>query len=85
MTVVMAPDLIDPFHKAIHAKLMEERSNRIIGLAAGSAAKITEDTQTVAEKYAAQVSYIKALEDVMEICKQLERERYGERPGREEE
>lgn len=74
-----APDLIDPFHRSLYGRLQEVLTDRITQLAGGSAGKITEDTQTVPEKYAAQVSYIKALQDVLAICEELERDRYGAR------
>lgn len=77
--MVTAPDLIDPFHRTLYAKLIEQLERRTAELATGSAATILGDTQTVAEKYAAQVGYIKALHDVLEVCEELERERYGQR------
>lgn len=81
-----APDLIDPFHRALHRRLAADLEERILNLAAGSAAQNDSDTKSVAEKYAAQVAYIRAIQDVMGICEELERERYGDRPkGKEEE
>lgn len=77
----MRSDLIDPFHRALEAKLREELDTRITALARGSANAYVSDTQTVAERYAAAVSYILALEEVLKVCMDLERERYGDRPG----
>lgn len=73
----MAPNLIDQFHRAIYAKLSEEISRRMIQLAEGSAKTIQGSDATVAEKYAAQVSYIEALNDVLDMCQQIENDIYG--------
>jgi hypothetical protein len=81
---MVAPDLIDPFHRQLYNKLDQEIQERVIALSEGSALKITDDRQSVTEKYAAQVSYIKALRDVLEICKELEQDRYGSRPRQAE-
>jgi len=53
----------------------------MVELASGSARSIQGADGTVAEKYAAQVSYIQALNDVLEKCKEIELEQYGARPG----
>lgn len=79
----MRSDLIDPFHRALEARISEDRTNRILALASGSA-KVHGPGETVAERYAAAVSYIHALEEVLKLCMELERERYGERPGADE-
>lgn len=70
------PVLIDPFHRALYGALSVELDNRIHDLASGSAAAIVEQNATVAENYAAKVSYIKCLKDVLEKCAEIERERY---------
>lgn len=72
-----APELIDPFHRALYGRLKQKLEACIEGLASGSAASALDDPATVAEKYAAQVAYIKALNDVLEVCEELERDRYG--------
>lgn len=77
------PDLIDAFHRVLYGKLTEQLERRVNELASGSAATILGDTQTVAEKYAAQVGYIKAFYDVMGICEQIEQDRYGARKKEE--
>lgn len=75
------PNLIDPFHRSLYAVLSEDIDRRMIELASGSATSIQGAAETVAEKYAAQVSYIRALNDVLEKCKEIELEQYGARPS----
>jgi hypothetical protein len=75
------PDLIDPFHRQLYGQLSEEIANRTAQLAAGSAAKIVDGATTVAENYAAQVSYLIALNRVLDLCQEIEIERYGGRPN----
>ena len=72
-----APELIDPFHRRLREELVERIATRVNNLAAGSAARAVDSVTTVAEKYAAQTSYLQALNDVLELCKELDRERYG--------
>lgn len=79
----MSADLLDPFHKAIHNKLSEDIQARKDALASGSAKVRQDDTATVAEKYAAAVAYIMALEQVLAYCMELEQDRYGTRPKAE--
>ena len=74
-------DLIDPFHRNLYAVLSEDIDRRMIELASGSATSIQGAAETVAEKYAAQVSYIRALNDVLDKCKEIELEQYGARPS----
>ena len=71
------PSLIDPFHRQLYPILMGELAERKDKLAAGAAARIQNDTHSVAENYAAQVAYIKALEDIIQRCAQLERDMQG--------
>jgi hypothetical protein len=61
-------EISDPFHRRLYTLLTQELANRMTDLANGSAARISEDTASVGEKYAAQVAYIKAMNDVLEIC-----------------
>lgn len=75
-----APDLMDPFHRELYKRLVEEINDATVSLAGGSAAQVLGDTITVAEKYAAQVSKITTYRKVLEICEDLEQERYGGRP-----
>ena len=79
----MPPSLHDPFHRALHAMVAKTIDDRMVNLARGSANSIEGAVQTVAEKYAAQVSYILALQDVLGWCEELEREQYGLRPSEE--
>lgn len=79
------PNLVDPFHRALYAVLVKELENRMGQLAEGSACTNTNDTQTVAEKYAAQVSYIKALHDILEKCEELEADLFGTKQKRKDE
>jgi hypothetical protein len=68
---------IDPFHRQLYESLQAKLEHRITQLAAGSASSIAGDAASLAEKYAAQVSYIKALQDVIEECASLEAVMYG--------
>ncbi len=77
--------IIDPFHRALNAALTDLVNDRMISLARGSASRTETDTATTAEKYAAQVSYIQAIHDVLDKCEELEREQYGKRAGQPEE
>lgn len=77
----MADSIIDPFHRDLYGALTEEIDKRMTALASGSAVKVAEDTTSTAEKYAAQTSYIQALTDVLEKCKDVELARYGARPS----
>ncbi len=79
----MPPSLLDPFHRALHTQVSKTIDDRMVNLAQGGAASIEGSAQTVAEKYAAHVSYIKALSDVLGWCEELEREQYGLRPSEE--
>ena len=76
-------DIVDPFHRTLHNLIAEKLSDRMAGLATGSASAIQGSTATVAENYAAQTSYIKALNDVLGWCVELELEQYGKRPTAE--
>lgn len=68
----MVDQILDPFHRALASLVNEEIAKRQYNLAHGSASRITEDMASVAEKYAAQASYIEALESVLDLCKQVE-------------
>lgn len=74
-------DIIDPFHRQLRAVLDEDLTRRIVALSEGSAARVAGGVEEVAEKYAAQVSYIKALRDLIEKCEELEKEIYGPKPA----
>ena len=67
------PTIINPFHRDLFNALAPDIENRMISLASGGA-------QTI-EAYREQCGYIRALNDVLSKCQELERERYGKRPG----
>lgn len=73
----------DPFHRALASLLEEEIEAAKERLASGQAARITEDTASVGEKYAAQVAHIRALRSVLDLCHQVEinQETMGPRPA----
>ncbi len=73
-------EITDPFFRSIFDKLTPEIDRRMIELAAGSAGTITGDTKTVAEKYADQTAYLRALNDVLKVCAEIELDRYGAKP-----
>lgn len=73
------PSLIDPFHRSLHERLTTMLQDRVSRLAQGSASQMIGSQSSVAENYAGQVGYIQALRDVLDVCDDLERERYGDR------
>ena len=73
--------IVDPFHRAIHDRLSDEIDKRMVAMASGSAVRTESDQVSTAEKYAAQCAYLQAFNDIIDICKQIELERYGPRPG----
>ena len=77
--------IIDEFHRAIAMKIQDEIANRMAGLAAGSAMALPEDKASTAEKYAAGVSYIHALNQVMAMCEEISDERFGRQPEQQQE
>ena len=81
----MSSSAIDPFHRALSNVLTVKIDSRMLALADGSAVKVAEDTISTAEKYAAQTAYLKALNDVLAACAEIELEMYGARPGAIEE
>lgn len=80
----MADQILDPFHLALASLIIEEIDDAKERLAAGEAAKISEDTASVAEKYAAQVAHIRALRSVLDLCHQVEvnQNTLGPRPAK---
>lgn len=77
------PSIIDPFHRALYQLLAEEIERRTVSLVEGGAARIMGDEKTVGEKYAEATSYIQALNYVLDVCKRIEDQRHGKRPGAE--
>lgn len=67
-------DIFDLFHRQLDVRVREVMDERMAALAEGGAADYPD--------YRHRVGYLEALRDVMEICRQLELERYGKlRPG----
>lgn len=75
----MPTQFLDAFHRALNARLQEETVKRMEALAGGSATTTPESTSTVGERYAAQTSYIAALNDVVKLCVEVEETLYGAR------
>lgn len=75
------PVLSDPFFRQLYSKLAEELDDRVNALARGSAlilgANTGIDAVTTAMKYQSAISYIEALQNVIELGIQLDREKYG--------
>lgn len=76
-------EIQDPFFRSLFDRMAPEIDSRMIQLASGHASAIAGDTKTVAEKYAEQVAYLRAFNDVLELCKQIELDRYGAKPDHE--
>lgn len=75
------PVVTDPFFRALYTKLVEDLDNRVTSLARGGAlilgANTGLDAVTTAMKYQAAVSYIEALQAVIDVGLEIDRERYG--------
>ena len=69
--------IIDRFHQNLRKKLLEDISARMTQLASGAASKTEYDQASTAEKYAAQVSYLRALNEVLDLCEQLDADQHG--------
>ena len=65
--------IVDPFHRAVYDVLANNIDKRMVSLAEGSCGDFAS--------YKYQTGYIQALNDVLAKCKELELERYGNRPG----
>lgn len=65
----------DPFHRELALRLDGELTKRTAELAHGSARRHTGDEASVAEKYAAQVAYIQAVEDFINVCAEIAQSR----------
>ena len=72
--------IIDPFFRALFDELAPEIDKRMVALADGSAQQIAGSTKTVPELYAEQVATIQALNNVLDICTNIEHNRHGNRP-----
>lgn len=78
-----APTIVDPFFRNLYAKLIEEIDGRGNALIRGSAliqgSGMGVNTTETAMNYQKAVSYIEALQFVIELGIQLDHERYGTR------
>lgn len=76
-------NITDPLFRALYNKISEEIENRVSSLAGGAALipanGLGLDAITTAIKYQEQVSYIAALQFVIEIGLELDRDKYGVR------
>lgn len=67
------PDVIlDPFHRTLNAAIETRLEDLKEKLCHGAATRVTEDTVSVSEKYAALVAQIRELEVVQAMCRQIE-------------
>lgn len=77
---MVAPSITDPFFRQLYSKLAEELDDRVNSLARGSAlilgANTGIDAVTTAMKYQAAISYIEALQAVIELGLEQDKERY---------
>lgn len=80
---MVAPNIVDPFFRKLYTKLAEELDNRINILTTGGALSIGDtgsvDIQSTAMKYQAAVSYINAIQQVIELGVELDHDHYGKR------
>lgn len=71
----------DPFFRKLYSKLAEELDDRVNSLARGSALVIGDrigvDAINTAMNYQKAVSYIEALQSVIELGCQMDRDMYG--------
>ena len=64
--------IIDPFHRVLHIRIAEGIDTKMKMLAAGKAQDFAD--------YKHQTGYLEALNDVLDICVELEQDRYGPKP-----
>ena len=64
--------IIDPFHRSLHIVIAEKIDTRMRLLAAGKSQDFAD--------YKHQTGYLEALNDVLDICVELEQDRYGSKP-----
>ena len=73
----------DPFFRQLYNRLAEEIDSRGSALIRGAALTFGEgvgvDAMTTAMNYQKQVSYIQALQDIIELGLQFDKDRYGSR------
>jgi hypothetical protein len=69
--------VIDPFFRSLAKQLNEVLADRMMQLSQGSASQITGEVATTGEKYAAQCSYIKAINDVLSMGQEIQKRQAG--------
>ena len=67
--------IVDPFHKAIYGQIAADIDKRMVNLCAGSAVDYGE--------YQRQVGYLEAMNNVLTVCEEIEKDRHGAKPGQE--
>ena len=67
------PSIIDQFHRAIHREIAKAVDDRTTALARGAAGDYPS--------YQRQVGFLEAMGEVLRLCKEIETEMYGKRPG----
>lgn len=71
-------DVDDPFYRALKRIIEDKMSERATALVDGAARRShADDPVSVAEKYAEQTSYIRALKDCLEWAHAVYLDRYG--------
>ena len=80
---MVAPSITDPFFRKLYNKLAEEIDNRGNVLISGGALAYGNgtgiDATTTAMNYQKAVSYIEALQAVIELGVEIDHDRYGKR------
>jgi hypothetical protein len=80
---MVAPTITDPFFRQLYNRLAEEIDSRVNACASGAALTFTVnggvDTTATAMNYQKAVSYIEALQAVIELGIELDHDRYGNR------
>jgi hypothetical protein len=77
---MVVPSIVDPFFRQMYQKLAEEieaRSNTLVSGGAFIHGNIGVDAIATAMNYQKAVSYIEALQAVIELGIELDHERYG--------
>jgi hypothetical protein len=82
---MVAPNITDPFFKQLYFRLIEEVDKRAHVLIDGGAFSFSEkgtiDIDATALKYQKDVSYIEALQQVIQLGLQIDHERYDGKRG----
>lgn len=78
--MVQRATIINPFFRELYDQLAPEIDKRMVALASGSAKRLAGGPETTAEAYAAEVGFINAMNQVLEVCSQIEHNQHGNRP-----